>query len=347
MAPVVNARIRFNAVPKGYPIPGETTVCDATQSIDLEVQELHGGFLVKTLVLSIDPGMRTRMRNPEEKGYAPAFVLGEPIDGLGVGLVLRSENSDVRVGQYIQGRGFLHQEYFILPALQMGMAFLEKHPKLPLTVYVGALGMAGKTAWAGWKEYSNAKKGETVFVSAGAGPVGSMVIQLAKLDGCKVIASAGSADKVAFLRDIGADVAFNYKTSDTREVLGREGPVDIYWDNVGGDTLDAALDYAAINARFLECGLISNLNASAAQSLVIKDPLLVLSKSISLQGIASFRIIPKHESAFYASVPEKLAKGEIKYREDVRRGIESVEEMLEAVQKGTNEGKAVVVVAEE
>ncbi|KAJ7615891.1 hypothetical protein FB45DRAFT_757603 [Roridomyces roridus] len=155
---------------------------------------------------------------------------------------------------------------------------------------------------------------------------------------------SGSADKVAFLYDIGADVAFNYKTSDTREVLGCEGPVDIYWDNVGDDTLDATLEYAAINARFLECGLISNLNASGAQSL---DPLLVLSKSISLQGIASFRIIPKHEAAFYARVPEKLAKGEIQYREDVRRGIESVEEMLEAVQKGTNEGKAVVVVVAE
>lgn len=120
--------------------------------------------------------------------------------------------------------------------------------------------MPGKTADFGWKELSLAKKGEVAFVTAGAGPVGQLVIQLAKLDGLKVIASAGSDEKVEYLKTLGADVAFNYKTSKTAEVLDKEGPINVYWDNVGGETLEAAIDHAAVGARFIECGMISGYN---------------------------------------------------------------------------------------
>ena len=109
----------------------------------------------------------------------------------------------------------------------------------------------GQTAFYAWSEFSATKAGETVFVSAGAGPVGSFVIQIAKAQGLKVIASAGSEEKVNFIKSIGADVAFNYKTTNTLEVLQKEGPIDVYWDNVGGETLDAALATATTGARFL------------------------------------------------------------------------------------------------
>ena len=120
------------------------------------------------------------------------------------------------------------QQYWIAPALSQGLRIIENKEKLPWSVYLGVAGMPGQTAYTAWKEYAQAKKGDTAFVTAGAGPVGSMVIQLAKADGLKVIASAGSEEKVAFMKSIGADVAFNYKTENTFEVLEREGPIDVY-----------------------------------------------------------------------------------------------------------------------
>ncbi|KAJ7663247.1 hypothetical protein DFH06DRAFT_1395374 [Mycena polygramma] len=339
MAPQTNGRVLFNSVPIDYPIPGETTVYDTSKTIDIETHPLHGGFLVKTLVLSIDPYMRALM---SKGSYFATYVLGEPITGYGVGVVVRSENSEVQVGKYVYGLEFPHQEYFVLPNMD-GFIFLEKHPELPWTVYVGAAGMPGKTAYAGWKEFSKAKKGETAFVTTGAGPVGSMVIQLAKRDGLKVIACAGSEEKVEFMRSIGADVAYNYKTTDTREVLAREGPIDVYWDNVGGSFLDAALEHAAVYGRFLECGMMTGYNG---EQQGIKNLNQTYTKSLTMSGIAILRLT-HHEEEFYATVPKQLASGELKYTEDVSYGLDKVGDVILAVQTGANKGKAVVVVAEE
>ncbi|KAJ7448516.1 hypothetical protein FB451DRAFT_1288701 [Mycena latifolia] len=341
MAPITNSRVLFNSVPKDYPVPGETTVYDTSLTIDLNNHPLNGGFLVKTLVLSIDPYMRGRMRSPD-KSYLSAFPLGEPIFGWGIGVVVRSENSDVAPGRYIYGLDFLHQEYFVLRDMT-GFIFLEKHPDLPLSVYVGAAGMPGKTAYMGWKEYAHAKKGETAFITTGAGSVGSFVIQLAKRDGLKVIASAGSDEKVQFMRDIGADVAFNYKTTDTREVLAREGPIDIYWDNVGGEVLDAALENAAIYGRFIECGHMSGYNTGYQG---IKNLHLTYAKSLTISGLAVLRLT-KYEEEFYATIPAALVAGEFKYTQELSYGLDKVGDVLLAVQTGANKAKAVIVVAEE
>jgi hypothetical protein len=342
MAPVTNARVLFAAVPKDFPIPGETTVHDTTQTIDLDSAPLNGGFLVKTLVLSVDPYFRGRMRAPEKKSYSAAFPLGEPLAGYGVGVVLRSENPEVAAGKYVYGI-IPHQEYNIIAQLQ-GLSLLEKHPKLPWTAFVGAAGMPGKTAYFGWKEFSHAKKGETAFITTGAGPVGSMVIQLAKRDGLKVIASAGSDEKVEFMKSIGADVAFNYKTTNTREVLEREGPIDIYWDNVGGESLEAALDHANNHGRFLECGMISGYNTGHKGITNLSQ---VIGKSLAIYGVLVFHLQPKYDKEFYEVIPPALASGELKYSEDVSRGLETVGDVILAVQQGRNTGKAVVVVAEE
>ncbi|KAG6841008.1 hypothetical protein C0991_002638 [Blastosporella zonata] len=192
---------------------------------------------------------------------------------------------------------------------------------------VGAAGMPGKTAYYAWNEYSKAKKGEIAFVTAGGGPVGSLVIQLAKLDGLKVIASAGSDEKVAFMKSIGADVAFNYKTTSTAEVLEKEGPIDVYWDNVGGETLDASLVAANTGARFI------NL-------------MLVVGKSITIQGFIVGRLEAKYSAEFYATIPAKLASGELKYTEEITEGLEKVGDVILRVQKGENTAKAVIKVAD-
>ncbi|KAJ7081272.1 hypothetical protein C8R44DRAFT_895143 [Mycena epipterygia] len=236
MAPITNKRVLLTSIPEGYPIPGETTVCDTSETIDPETVSLNGGFLLKTLVLSVNPYMRGSMRSSDIPSYLVAFKIGFKAMASGSCCDLRTRTS--RLDNMFTAQNF---EYSIL-LNATGLTFLEKDHKLPWTVYVGVAGMPGmvrypgQTAYMGWKEYSHAKKifGETVFVTTGAGPVGSMVIQLAKRDGLKVIASAGSEEKVQFMKDIGADVVFNYKTTDTREVLAREGPIDVYWDNVGG-----------------------------------------------------------------------------------------------------------------
>ncbi|KAJ3502061.1 hypothetical protein NLJ89_g9056 [Agrocybe chaxingu] len=204
--------------------------------------------------------------------------------------------------------------------------------------------MPGMTAYTGWKEYSRAKKGEVAFVTTGAGPVGSLVIQLAKADGLKVIASAGSDEKVQFMKDIGADVAFNYKTSSVPEVLAKEGPIDIYWDNVGGKTLEAALDNAKIRARFIECGMITEYNTGYEP---IRNLGLIIGKTISLHGFLVFHLEAKYIAEFYRELTPKVASGEIKYREHVYDGLASVGDAILAVQKGENRAKAIVHVADE
>ncbi|KAJ7668858.1 hypothetical protein B0H17DRAFT_1087578 [Mycena rosella] len=343
MAPTTNNRVIFAAIPKDYPIPGETTVYDTTQTIDLDAVPLNGGFIIKTLVLSVDPYMRGRMRDPEIKSYSTPFKVGAPTTGYGIGVVVRSEHPDVAVGKYVYGGELPHQEYTVLSSAE-GLVFLEKDPELPWTVYVGAAGMPGKTAFMGWKELAHAKKGETAFVTTGAGPVGSMVIQLAKRDGLRVIASAGSEEKVKYMKEIGADVVFNYKTTDTAEVLAREGPIDVYWDNVGGDILDAALEHSALYARFVICGMISGYNTGHTG---IKNMHQTFSRSLSINGFIVSRLEPKYDTEFYATIPRALASGEIKYREDVSNGLETVGDAILRVQQGKNTGKAVVVVAEE
>jgi len=343
MAPTPNGRVLFNEIPTGFPEPGKATVYDTTQKIDLESEPLNGGFLVKVLELSIDPYMRGRMRDPSEKSYSPPFALGEPLGGFGVGVVLRSENADVQVGDHLYGFAVDHVHYFIRQKLD-GLEKLDNPNNLPWSYFLGVLGMPGKTAFHAWNEFSHAKAGETVFVSAGAGPVGSLVIQLAKAQGLKVISSAGSEDKVAFMKEVGADVVFNYKTTNTLEVLEREGGIDIFWDNVGGETLEAALESAKLGARFIECGMIAGYNSGGAP---IKNLFHVISKSITISGFIVGRLEANWGQKFREQIPAKVASGEIKHREHVYEGLDQVPQAIYDVQTGKNTAKAIVRVAKD
>ncbi|KAG6839784.1 hypothetical protein C0991_011699 [Blastosporella zonata] len=331
MAPIRNAKAIFNAIPSGFPEPGKDIVYDDSKTIDIDRVALNGGFIMKTLVLSIDPYMRGRMRAPEI----------ESLTGYGVGVVVRSDNSKTKKGDHIYGM-LSHEEYSIHKGLD-GLIIIENEHKLPWSAYVGVVGMPGKTAWMAWKEFSHAKKGETVFVTTGGGPVGSLVIQLANLDGLKVIASAGSDEKVKFMKSIGADVAFNYKKTKTADVLSKEGPIDVYWDNVGGETLDAALDAASVGARFIECGMISGYNTGGVP---IHNIMAVLEKSISMNGFIVFRLEHKYQDGFYKTIPAKVARGELKFTEEITNGLDKVGDVMLAVQKGENKAKAVIKVAD-
>ncbi|KAF5350406.1 hypothetical protein D9758_012486 [Tetrapyrgos nigripes] len=350
MAPVRNAKIIFNQPLAGLPEPGKTTTYDTSSTIDLDAIPLSGGVLVKVLSLSVEPLTAGLMMGPNKPASIPlpAYQEGQPTFGFGVGKVLRSENEGFQKGDYIVSPVLEHAEYTIPTHLN----FLQKivpEPGLPPSVYIGAAGMPGQTAFYGWKEYSKAKKGETLFVSTAAGPVGSIILQLAKREGMKVIASAGTDEKVKLVKSLGADVAFNYKTTSVDEVLQKEGPIDVYWDNVGGSTLDAALGNAALHARFIECGMISQLTDQTGNGANMKNLANIVMRRIILSGfIGNDPFLLEHwEKEFNETIPKLLAKGELQYVEDRTVGLEHVTAGLAEVLVGKNMGKKIIVVSEE
>jgi len=343
--PVVrNGKAVFNAVPSGYLTDEDTIRYDDTETIDTENVALNGGFLVKTLVTSLQLYMRMMMRAPDENKRIPVFPLGQPLVFYGVGVVLRTETKDVKPGDHIYGY-LPHQEYSILPSFTGFRVLDNPDGKLPWSYFVGSAGFHGQTAHYGWREFSNAKKGETVFVTTGGNPVGAMVIQLAKDEGLRVIASAGSDEKVEYMKYLGADVPFNYKTTKTAEVLGKEGPIDIYWDNVGGETLEAALDAASVGARFIECGMASGYGGSPSKPP--SNLFNIITKEIRMSGFITTSLAKNWEEDFYASVPQKLASGEFKALEEVHEGLDKTGEAMRRHLEGKNKGAVVVRVAEE
>ncbi|TFL04470.1 alcohol dehydrogenase [Pterulicium gracile] len=339
----VNGRHLLKNYPSGYPIPGTTTIYDTSERLDLDTVPLNGGVLAKLVVLSIDPYLRNTI-----KGNAPGSVqLGQPLTGFGIVKVIRSEVPAHSTGDYLSVNGLYHQEYSIFTKDQLSSAeLLKADNRLPLSVHLGAAGPTGLTAFAGWKEFAKVKKGDTVFVSTAAGAVGSLVVQLAKLESLKVIGSAGSDEKVKFLKELGVDVAFNYKTTDLRDVLKKEGPIDLYWDNVGGDTLDAALENASTGARVIICGSISSYN-HAATSAGVKNLLHLTSKEINLYGLSYFALAPKYDAEFKKTVIPKLADGTFKYLEDRKFGLDQAPQAMLDVQNGGNTGKSVIILSDD
>ncbi|KAI0036368.1 NAD-P-binding protein [Vararia minispora EC-137] len=343
MAIVKNLRAIFAEVPTGYVEPGKHVTIDESQTIDPDKVQLDGGFLVKTLVLSIDPYMRGKMRDPSQKSYSPPFERGEPLYGYGIAVVLRSENSAIQTGDHLYCRTLRYEEYSVYKDASAFRAL--QNVGVPWTLYVGVLGMPGQTAYYGWKEYSAAQKGETVFVSTAGGAVGSLVVQLAKRDGLKVIASAGSDEKVAFARECGADVSFNYKVEDTNDILAREGGIDIYFDNVGGKQLESALEHAHDRARFIECGMASIYNNPEAYTP--KNLMRIVQSELRVFGLLVFRLADKYQDEFFQVMPRLVKDGQIKFKEEIVYGLDKVGQAILDVGTGANSGKVVVIVSEE
>jgi NADPH-dependent curcumin reductase CurA len=231
--------------------------------------------------MSVDPYMRGRMN--DRKSYVPPFQLGEPLDGGCVGRVVGSKKGSFQVGDYVSGMlGW--REYFVSD----GQGLVKVDPGVaPIQSYLGTLGMPGLTAWAGLLHIGKPKEGETVFVSGAAGAVGSVVCQIAKLKGCRVVGSAGSVEKVSWLlNEAGLDAAFNYKKADDIIAeVGKHCPkgIDIYFENVGGVHLEAALGHMNPHGRIVMCGMISMYNAT--QSVPGPNNLAyIIIKQLIMQG---------------------------------------------------------------
>jgi NADPH-dependent curcumin reductase CurA len=296
-----------------------------------------GELLVRNEWMSVDPYMRGRMN--DAKSYVPPFQIGAALEGGAVGEVVASPDDRFPVGQKVMHMlGW--REYALVPAEQArpidsGVA--------PASAYLGVLGITGFTAYVGLFEIARLREGDVVFVSAAAGAVGSVAGQLAKIKGCRVIGSAGSAEKVAFLKDaLGFDAAFSYRDGPVRTLLGDAAPegIDVYFDNVGGEHLEAALESMRPFGRVAMCGAISLYNVTEPPPGP-RNMSLVVGKRLMLRGF----IITDHMRLmgdFVREVGAWLREGKIDYRETVVEGIERAPEALIGLLRGENLGKMLV-----
>ncbi|GJJ10787.1 hypothetical protein Clacol_005015 [Clathrus columnatus] len=363
MSEVSNPRLLYKSVPRGYPIPGENLIYDTSRTIDLENVPLNGGFLTKTLVVSPQPWLRERLRDPERISYSTPMRLGHTFVGFGLVKVIRSEDPDYPVGQYVVGmipwEAYTVQPWdgkqisatgklpaFTVDVDAMSMVKVAKHPTIPWSLFMGALGGSGQTAYMGLKEHADMKAGETIFVSTAAGSVGMMVVQLAKLAGLKVIATAGTDEKVNYVKnELGADVVFNYNTTSTSDVLQEHGPIDIYWDNVGGPTLEAAIENCNLHARIVACGYMSEYNDEDRYG--VKTLSWIFKRRIHIHGIVTQDFRAKWTKQFFEEVPPLISSGKIKVKEEIVHGLENAATSWVDMLMGKNIGKSVVIVAED
>lgn len=300
-----------------------------------------GEVQVRNLWMTVDPYMRGRMN--DAKSYIPPFVLGEVMQGGSVGEVIASNDPTLRPGDIVHS-ALGWREAYNAPAA--GLRKLEPNG-LPLEAFLGVAGTPGLTAYVGLLRIAALKNDDVVFVSGGAGAVGSVVCQIAKLKGHKVIASAGGAEKVAFLKDeLKVDEAIDYKAvPDLNEALKTAAPegIDVYFDNVGGAHLEAAIANAKSFARFALCGMISQYNATSPPNGP-RNIIQAVGKSLRLEGF----IASNHmdiQPAFAKDLAAWHAVGKLKWRQTVFEGIEKAPDAFVGLFKGENLGKMLVKLA--
>jgi NADPH-dependent curcumin reductase CurA len=331
-----NQQIHLASRPTGTPTPDNFKIVDAPMPTPKD-----GEVLVRALYLSVDPYMRGRMS--DRKSYTPPFTLGETMGGANVGQVVESKFDGLKRGDIVMGH-LLWQLYAVAP----GKALLKIDPdRAPISTALGVLGMTGLTAYFGLLKIAEPKKGETVVVSGAAGAVGSVVGQIAKIKGCRVVGIAGSDAKNDYLRDkLGFDATINYRTDDVAAALHAACPdgVDVYFDNVGGDISDAVLRVINHGARSWICGQISLYNLEKPDEGPRPQPVL-LTNSARMQGF-----IVSDFSADFAEGREQLTRwfseGKLQYSEHIVEGFENTPSAFLGLFEGDNTGKQLVKVGE-
>ncbi|WP_323791425.1 NADP-dependent oxidoreductase [Nocardioides sp.] len=323
--------IHLASRPHGTPVPENFRTVETTLPA-LESDQV----LVRNTVLSVDPYMRGRMN--DVKSYVPPFQVDAPLDGGCVGVVEESTSESVAVGTHVM-HGLGWREHAVLPASAVRPIDTSV---APASAYLGALGMPGMTAYAGLTAVAGLKEGETVFISGAAGAVGSIAGQIArKLGAGKVIGSAGSAEKVSWLTDeLGFDAAFDYKAGPVAKQLAEHAPIDVYFDNVGGEHLEAAIFHMADFGRLALCGAISAYNATEVPPGP-RNLMMAISKRLTLRGF----IVSDHSditSEFYKTVGPWIASGEIVTRETFVDGLDQTVEAFLGLGTGANLGKMLV-----
>ena len=331
-----NQQIHLVSRPHGVPTPDNFKIVDAARP-----QPKEGEVLVRTLVLSVDPYMRGRMS--DRKSYVPPFGMNETIGGAGVGEVVESKFDGLKAGDIVMG----HLKWQRFAALA-GKELLKIDPeRAPITTALGILGMTGLTAYFGLLDICQPKSGETVVVSGAAGAVGSVVGQIAKIKGCRVVGIAGSDEKTAYLRDeLGFNATINYKSEDVGKALDAAcaDGVDIYFDNVGGEISDAVMARINHGARISICGQIALYNLEKPDlGPRVQSQLLV--KSARMEGFIVGDFAERFEAG-REQLAQWLEAGQLKYAENIMDGFENTVEAFLGLFEGENLGKQLVKVAE-
>ncbi|HEX2568466.1 MAG TPA: NADP-dependent oxidoreductase [Polyangia bacterium] len=333
---LINHQYRLAARPVGLPKRSDWTYAEGPVP-----EPGPGELVVKVLYISLDPAMRGWMN--EGKSYIPPVGIGEVMRAGAVGRVIASQHADYPVGDHVFG-AFGVQEY----AVSNGQGITRVDPRLaPLPVYLGTLGMTGLTAYFGLLDVGQLKTGDTVVISGAAGAVGMVAGQIAKLKGCRTIGIAGGADKCQYIvKELGFDAAIDYKAEDVRQAVQRHGPtgVNVYFDNVGGDILDAVLTQIARGARIVICGAISQYNNTTP----FKGPsnyMMLLVQRARMEGFVVFDYAHRYGEAV-REMAGWMAAGKLKTREEIVQGLETFPETLLKLFKGENTGKLVLQVAE-
>ncbi|MEU9302215.1 NADP-dependent oxidoreductase [Streptomyces sp. NPDC048269] len=332
--PAVSREWHLVRRPQGWPVAEDF----ALREVPVSAEPAPGRILVRNLHMSVDPYMRGRMN--DVKSYVPPFQLDEPMQGGAVGEVVASAAEGFAVGDHV-----LHhlgwREYADFDAK---FATKVDASLAPLSAYLGVLGMPGLTAYAGLFEVASFKEGDAVFVSGAAGAVGSLVGQFAKIKGAsRVIGSAGSDEKVTHLTEkYGFDTAFNYKNGPVGQQLREAAPegIDVYFDNVGGDHLEAAISSLNVNGRATLCGAIAHYNDTDAAPGP-RNLMQVIGKRLRLQGI----LVNDHaglQQQFVQDVAGWLGSGELRYDETVVEGVENAASAFLGMLRGENTGKMIV-----
>jgi NADPH-dependent curcumin reductase CurA len=331
---MVNREIRLASRPNGLPTAANFTLA-RTELEPLQDQQV----LVRNLFMSVDPYMRGRMN--EGKSYVPPFELDKPLNGGAVGEVVESNAREFKPGDAVTS-SLGWREFFIASPRELHAVSREIQP---LSVYLGVLGMTGMTAWAGL-DLVEVKAGDVIFVSGAAGAVGNVAGQLAKLRGCRVIGSAGSAEKVKFLREeCGFDEAFNYKAGPVLEQLNLAAPdgIDVYFDYVGGETLEAALSALRVNGRIIACGGISGYNEEKPRPGP-SNLFNMITKRLTMKGLL-VRDWLDRQGEFEKEVGGYFRAGKLKNKETVLKGIGEAVGAFIGLFEGKNVGKMVVKLA--
>jgi len=337
-------------VPKGLPVPGKDLVVE-TREFDLDQSPPAGGVTTKNIYASFDPYQRGRMREPEKKSYSPPYKLGEPISSATIAKILKSSNSKFKQGDLVTGP-LPCEEYSVLPKeAAETLKRIDNPDNLDLMIFLGALGMPGLTAYSSYYDIGKPQKGETIFISAASGAVGQIVGQLAKHDGLKVIGSVGSDEKLDYiLKELNFDGGFNYKKEKPLDALKRLAPngVDIYYENVGGEQLEAALECMNNFGRIVACGMVSDYSKPDNEKYGVKNLMYIVSKRLTIRGfiVGDENMGPKYRAERDKNVAKWLHEGRLKAKTSVTDGIENAPEGFVGMLQGKNFGKAVLKIAD-
>jgi NADPH-dependent curcumin reductase CurA len=346
---VQNKGVIFKKVPEGLPVPGKDIAVEVRE-FDLEQQPPQGGVTTKNIYASFDPYQRGRMREPTKISYSPPFTLGEPITNNTVAKILKSDTPKFKSGDLVVGHLPIEEYSVVSKNLAASMKKIENPYNLDPIEFLGLMGMPGLTAYSSYYEIGKPKKGETIFISAASGAVGQLVGQLAKHDGLRVIGSVGSDEKLDFiLKELNFDGGFNYKKETPVDALKRLAPngVDIYYENVGGVQLEAAINAMNDFGRVIACGMVSEYNKPDPEKYGVKNLFLVVSRRLTIRGfiVGDSNMGPLYNEERNENVAKWLSEGTIKAKISVTEGIDNAPEGFVGMLQGKNFGKAVLKIA--